>query len=162
MDVVNVHARKLPVPAGKVADLLETFGSGDADRVWPGRPFPEMRVEQPLGIGAEGGHGGGTYTVVGYQPGRWIRFRFTGAPEMAGFHEFTIEPIDEQTTELRHTTAMRLRGLFPLLWPIAIRALHDACLEALLDRVERELTGAVRKPHPVGWYPRLLFRLGVM
>ncbi|MEV6771680.1 hypothetical protein AB0N05_23950 [Nocardia sp. NPDC051030] len=43
-----------------------------------------------------------------------------------------------------------------------IRALHNGCLEDLLDRVERELTGTVRTPARRSRYVTLLLRAGVM
>ncbi|MFC9997106.1 hypothetical protein [Nocardia sp. NPDC127526] len=161
MAILNIHSRILPAAADKVADIVETFGSGEHDRIWPGAPWPVLALDGPIAIGTHGSHGGGHYTVVGHQPGRWVRFRFEpGVGE--GFHEFTIEPLGDETTKLSHITVMRLGGPAKLMWPLMIRSLHNDCLESLLDRVERELTGTVRTPHRPDPYARFLLRMGVM
>ncbi|MEU6580568.1 SRPBCC family protein [Nocardia sp. NPDC046763] len=160
MPVLNIHTRLLPVPADRVGELVETYGS-TGDRIWPGAPFPIARLHGPLGIGAVGGHGGGSYTVVGYQPKRWLRFEFAPGA-LTGFHEFTIRPLDDDTTELRHTTVIRLAGVAKVIWPAMLRWLHDDCLESLLDRAELELTGSIRRPHRISRYSLWLMRLGVM
>ncbi|QIS21478.1 SRPBCC family protein [Nocardia terpenica] len=160
MPVLNVHTRLLPVPAYRVGELVETFGSAK-DRIWPGPPFPPAHLHGPLVIGAVGGHGGGSYTVVGYQPERWLRFEFAPGA-LTGFHEFTIRPIDDDTTELRHTTVIRPTGVGRVIWPSMLRWLHDDCVESLLDRAEFELTGSIRRPHRIHRYSLWLMRLGVM
>lgn len=154
MTVVNVHSRRLPVSAEKVGELVETFGT-PGDRIWPGPPFPTLHMDGPLAAGVSGGHGGKRYTVIGYQPNRWVRFEFEPG-DLTGFHEFTIRPLDDDLTELRHTMVLTLSGTARVLWPAVIRWLHDDCLESLLDRAERELTGSVRTPHRGDRYARLL------
>jgi len=50
---------------------------------------------------------------------------------------------------------VRLRGRTRLTWPLAIRWLHDACIEDLLDNAEEALTGALLRPSR--WSPWVRF-----
>ncbi|GAB2708183.1 SRPBCC family protein [Nocardia thraciensis] len=150
MAVVNIHSRQLPVAQDEAGELIDAL-AGDGDRLWPQDRWPPMRFDRPLGVGAVGGHGPVRYTVEGYQPGRWIRFRFTGPRGFDGFHEFTVHPGGGGTAELRHLLSMRARGPARLSWPLAFRWMHDACLEDSLDRAELAVTGAVRRP--ARWSP---------
>ncbi|RDI49140.1 SRPBCC family protein [Nocardia mexicana] len=150
MAVVNIHSRQLPVAEDEVGGLIDSLAGVD-DRLWPQDSWPPMRFDRPLGVGAVGGHGPVRYTVEGYQPGRWIRFRFTGPRGFDGFHEFTVHPGGDGTAELRHLLAMRARGPARFTWPLVFRRMHDACLEDSLDRAEREVTGTVRTP--ARWSP---------
>src|SRR5262249_21619460 len=61
-------------------------------------------------------------------------------------------------TELRYVAQARLTGAMRLLWPVAVRFMHDAVLEDLLDRAEAAVgCGPAR---PARWSPwvRLLRR----
>ncbi|MCP2274558.1 SRPBCC family protein [Nocardia amikacinitolerans] len=147
MAVINIHVRRLPAPAAEVGALLDSLAS-EGDRLWPAPAWPPMRFDRPLGVGAVGGHGPVRYTVEHYEPGRWVRFRFTGPRGFDGFHEFTVQPADGGA-DLIHLLAMHARGPARLTWPLAFRWMHDACLEDSFDRAERALTGSVR--HPARW-----------
>lgn len=95
-----------------------------------------MKLDRPLGVGAKGGHGPVRYTVVGYAPGRWVRFRFTGPRGFHGFHEYVVEESEDGGVVLNHLLAMRVRELARLTWPLFWRWLHDALIEDSLDRAE--------------------------
>ncbi|HEX2133023.1 MAG TPA: SRPBCC family protein [Actinophytocola sp.] len=154
MRVWNRHSRVFAVPQDRVGALIDTL-AGDDDRLWPGRAWPAMRFDRPLGVGAAGGHGPVRYHVESYVPGRSVRFRFSAPRGFDGFHEFTVRPTGGGETELAHLMVLRLRHpawcTYPLLW----RPLHDAVLEDSLDRAERELTGTVRAPARWSPYVRL-------
>jgi hypothetical protein len=118
-----------------------------------------MWLDRPLAVGATGGHGPIRYTVESYVPGEWVRFRVSAPRGFVGFHEFTSHDAPGGTV-LRHTIAVSLHGFGRLIWPLAIRWLHDAMIEDILDRAEQATTGTVA--HPSRWSPyvRLLRRLG--
>ncbi|MFF8288893.1 SRPBCC family protein [Streptomyces sp. NPDC016309] len=156
MAVYNVHERLLSAGQDEVGALLDSLASGEDDLLWPGRPWPPMRFDRPLGVGAVGGHGPVRYTVSGYAPKRWIRFRFTGPRGFHGFHELAVLPVDPEHTLLHHTLAMTTGGPTRLTWPLAWRPMHDACLEDALDRAELACTGRVSRPARWSPYVRLL------
>ncbi|GAA2081616.1 hypothetical protein GCM10009801_40720 [Streptomyces albiaxialis] len=161
MAVLNVHERRLPVPESGLAPLLDGLSS-ENDRVWPSErgQWPRMVLDRPLGVGATGGHGPVRYTVVGYAPGRWVRFRFSGPKGFHGFHEYTVHATDDPSSAvLRHTLAMRARGPARLAWPFVFRWFHDAVIEDSLDRAERACAGTVARPARWSPYVRLLRRL---
>ena len=135
MRVVNVHERVLHAPADQIGSLIDSLASAD-DRLWPHDRWPAMRFDRPLGVGASGGHGPIGYVVESYAPGRGVRFRFTKPKSFVGTHRFEVEPMDAATTKLRHVIEMRTVGLARLTWAVAIRPLHNALLEDLLDRAE--------------------------
>jgi hypothetical protein len=144
MRVHNVHERSLPVPAGRLGELIDALASPD-DRLWPHESWPRMRFDRPLGVGAVGGHGPIRYVVDRYEPGRSIRFRFTAPRGVEGTH--TLDVIDEPNgSRLRHVVDIEARGRARLSWPLVFRPLHDALLEDALDKAERTVTGAVRRP----------------
>ncbi|MBF6329233.1 SRPBCC family protein [Nocardia transvalensis] len=145
MGVVNVHSRRLPATEAEVGALIDTLAS-EHDKLWPVGRWPTMRFDGPLKVGAVGGHGPVRYTVDQYEPGRWVRFRFTGPRGFDGFHEYTIHPDGNGTVVLRHLLAIHARGPARLTWPLLWRWLHDACVEDSLDRAEQAVTGAVARP----------------
>jgi hypothetical protein len=95
-----------------------------------------MLFDRPLGVGAIGGHGEIRYVVESYEQGKYIRFRFTAPRGFIGTHTFSVEEINSGTIQLRHVINMELTGSARLLWPLAIRWLHDALLEDALDKAE--------------------------
>jgi hypothetical protein len=145
--VVNIHERILDASAERVGQLIDSLASAD-DRLWPHDRWPAMCFDRPLGVGAVGGHGPIGYVVESYAPGRGVRFLFTKPEGFVGIHRFETEPIGPTKTKLRHVIDMQTNGKAALAWAIAIRPLHDALLEDLLDRAERA-TGA--KPPARKW-----------
>ncbi|WP_425484946.1 SRPBCC family protein [Amycolatopsis anabasis] len=137
--VSNVHQREYPVPPEELGRLLDTL-SGVDDRLWP-PGWPPMRFDAPLGVGADGGHGQIRYRVTAYQPGRRVEFRFDPAGGLAGEH--FVEVLDGERADhsvLRHTAIGRpVTPRMRVLWALAIRWMHDAVLEELLDRAADEL-----------------------
>jgi hypothetical protein len=135
MRVVNIHERVLDASADRVGQLIDGLASAH-DRLWPHDRWPAMRFDRPLGVSASGGHGPIGYVVESYTPGRRVQFRFTKPTSFVGTHRFDVEPIEATRTKLRHTIEMQTTGLAWLTWAIAIRPLHDALLEDLLDRAD--------------------------
>ncbi|MCO1659174.1 DUF2867 domain-containing protein [Pseudonocardia humida] len=148
--VRNVHERRLPVPPGELAPLLERLG-GPRDALWPSPRWEPMVLDGPLAVGAAGGHGRIRYRVTGHEPGRRVEFAFEPGTGFDGMHAFSIEPDGGSGSVLRHVAEGRLTGPMVLLWPLVVRWLHDAVLEDLLDRAERAAgTGPAR---PARWSP---------
>jgi hypothetical protein len=104
MKMSNVHERMIATPAARVGALLDTLASAD-DRFWPHENWPGMKFDRPLQVGATGGHGTDPYTVSSYTPGR-IRFEFGGSRQ--GYHEFTLQDVDDMTCLIRHVTKAKL------------------------------------------------------
>lgn len=143
--VSNVHRRTIAVPAAVVGALLGTL-SGEDERVWPG-DWPRMRFDRPLGVGAVGGHGPVRDVVDQYEPGRSVRFRFTGPRGFRGHHGYRVEPQTATSSVLDHTLTMRVTGFARLSWPLFFRHLHDALIEESLDKVERQFAAETITPH---------------
>lgn len=151
MKVVNVHQRLLHAPPEQVGALIDTLAS-PADALWPGRNWPRMRLDRPLGIGARGGHGPIRYTVEAYVPGQMVRFRFTAPIGFDGWHGFEVLDATAAHCVLEHRIEMDARGPALLTWPLAIRHLHDACVEDALSQAQRALGNT---PRPVSWPVRV-------
>lgn len=143
MAVLNEHTRCLPATPDEAGALIDALASDD-DLLWPQQPWPTMRFDRPLGVGASGGHGPVRYYVESYVPARWIRFRFTAPRGFDGFHEFTLRAGRGEDTVLCHTLVIRPRGRAWITWPALWRPGHDLVLEECLDRAERAVTGTVR------------------
>jgi hypothetical protein len=151
----NVHARELHASAGEVGALLDSLGSSD-DRLWPHR-WPKLRLDGALAVGAAGGHGPIRYSVERYEPGRRIVFRFAPGLGIDGTHGLEVEPhARDGCSVVRHVLEGRLYGLAQLRWPVAVRWLHDALVEDLLDRAELEVQGSVARPARWSPWVRLL------
>ena len=141
----NVHARDLGVPAGPFVERIQ--------ELWP-PAWGKQEFDRPLGVGADGGHGSIRYRCIGFVPGESITFEFT---ELKGTHTLSASG-----DVLRHELIGDFAFADRLSWALAIRWLHDACLEDLLDNVER---AAGREPAaPARWSPwvRLLRRIYLM
>jgi hypothetical protein len=154
----NIHERVLDAPAEIVGGMLDRIGSDD-DVLWPSLAWPPMRFDRPLAVGADGGHDDIRYVVSAYDPGRRVEFQFHPVTGLDGFHALELEPLGEDRCVLRHVLAARLRGRMLILVPLAVRWLHDAVLEDLLDNAERAVTGAVARPYHYSPWVRLLRRL---
>jgi hypothetical protein len=142
----NVHERRLPLTRDEAGALLDSLAS-DGDRLWPADRWPAMRFPRPLDagappfslrVGALGGHGPITYEVTEYVPGRRVSFAFHPPRWIDGTHTFEVLDGDRDgEVVLRHTLTGRLRGAGRVVWPVAVRWLHDALLEDLLDNAAR-------------------------
>lgn len=149
MRVLNVHERRLRSSPEQAARLLDALSSPD-DALWPSLHWPRMRLDKPLGIGATGGHGPIRYSVIAYEPGRKVTFRFIAPRGFVGTHWFEVLGHGASGTTLRHTIDMSLAGAAMLSWPLAIRPLHDALVEDALTHAQVALG---EPPTPVAWSP---------
>lgn len=118
--------------------------------LWPTPPWPPLRLSDGLNPGSTGGHGPIRYTVEAHEPGRRLRFRFEPATGARGWHEFRVE--DGRIT---HEIQARTFGRMLVLWPLAIRWLHEALIHDLFDRIERadgltvmDVSSLAAPPHP--------------
>lgn len=147
----NVHERLLPVPADEVGPLLDRLGGPD-DVLWPSPAWEPMVLDRPVAVGATGGHGPIRYRVTAHRPGSLVEFSLDPGVGLAGTHTFLVEPVGPSRTVLRHVVEGRLTGSMRLLWPLAVRWMHDAVLEDLLDRAETALgTGPARRARWSPW-----------
>lgn len=166
--VRNVHERLIRRPpgagAGRVGELIDRLASR-GDVTWPRDRWPAMRFDRPLGVGAAGGHGPIRYFVEAYEPGRAVRFRFTGPRGFDGTHAFEVEEGAAAaaggggaTVRVRHTISMETRGAARLTWPLLFRPLHDALVEDALDCAEGHCTESPVARRSWGLRVRLLRR----
>lgn len=146
----NTHERDIDAPAGVVGSLLDRLGR-DEDVLWPAPAWPPMRLDRPVAMGADGGHGPIRYRVTEHEPGVRVRFAFHHDAGPDGYHEFLVEPLGPERCRLRHVVVGTPRGRMRVLWPVAVRWLHDAVIEDLLDNAERVVTGPVARP--ARWSP---------
>ncbi|MBL0211865.1 MAG: SRPBCC family protein [Holophagaceae bacterium] len=156
--VTNIHSREYPVDTARLAALLDKLGTAE-DRLWPSHRWPPMRFDGPLRPGAAGGHGPIRYVVDSFDPGRSLRFRFTAPEGFIGWHGFDIEAVGEGRSRLSHTIQADVKGGMRLTWPLALRWLHDACVEDALDNAARALGEPLpQRRHSLA--VRILRRLG--
>ncbi|TCK26906.1 DUF2867 domain-containing protein [Pseudonocardia endophytica] len=156
--VRNVHSREFDVPVAEAGALLDTLGGPD-DVLWPSPWWPAMHLDQPLRSGSAGGHGPIRYRVGRYEPGRLLECGVDPGVGLDGTHTFTVEAVGADRCRIRHEIDGRTTGTMRLGWPLAVRWLHDAVLEDLLDRADAALgTGPAR---PATWSPwvRVLRRI---
>lgn len=146
--VLNEHERVIEAPAEVVGALLDRL-SADDDPIFPTPAWAAMTFDRPLGVGATGGHGPVRYSVTEYEPGRRVRFAFT--PPDNGFHELTVEPMEEGRCRVRHVLETELLGRNRVLWPVVVRPLHDTIIEEVFDNIERAAAGGCARP--VRWSP---------
>jgi Protein of unknown function (DUF3995) len=143
--IQNLHVREIEASASVVGDILDTLGSPD-DRVWASEIWVAEPVvfDRPLGVGADGGHGSIRYSVVEYERGKRVVFRFSPGGGLSGTHRFELEPLQPERTRITHfLEAQTSRWMRPLV-PILI-GWHDAMVETAFDRVEREATGSLER-----------------
>lgn len=154
MEVLNIHERGLDAGVETVGTLIDALAS-DRDRLWPKAVWPALRLDRPLCVGAAGGHGPISYLVEDYQPGRMVKFRFTGPRGFIGHHWLEVLPGAGQGTLLRHTIQMRTAGMALLSWPLVVKPLHDALLEDALALAQASL-GATPVVRPWSCWVRVL------
>lgn len=155
-EIKNVHVREIGAPASKVGEILDTLGSVD-DRLWATDIWVAEPVffDRPLGVGAVGGHGSIRYSVIGYEPGRRIVFRFAPDGGLAGVHGFEIAPVGTDRTRITHFLDAETSAWMRPLVPILI-AWHDAMVETAFDRAEREATGSLAPPTRIPRWLRIV------
>ena len=157
--MLNVHERLIDAPADVVGALLDRL-AGEDDPLWPTPTWPPVRFDRALAIGAAGGHGPIKYTVVEYEHGRRLRFRFDPSIGIRGYHELIVESRGEAKSVLRHLGSARLSGAMRIAWPLSIRWLHDALIEDLLDNAQLSATGRLAQPARWSAWVRLQRRFG--
>ena len=155
----NVQSRVIDAPVSEIGALLDRFGSAD-DALWPSAHWAAAILDRGLEPGSTGGHGVIRYSVTEYVPGRRVRLQFAPEVGIDGFHELIVTPRGPGRSELSHVIDGKVRGSMRVLWPLAVRWLHEAVLHDLLDNAERETTGAL-KNGPARWSPlvRVLRRI---
>ncbi len=154
----NVQQRVIDAPIEVVGPIVDTV-SGPDDKVWPAH-WPPITLDRGLEVGSKGGHGPIRYSVSEYEPGRRVRFVPAPGLGLAGYHEFTVTPQPNNRSLLTHVIEAKLYGRMRVLWPLAILWIHEAVLQDLLDKVERNATGTLTG-EPARWSPwvRTLRRL---
>ncbi|WP_438485001.1 DUF2867 domain-containing protein [Streptomyces sp. S186] len=158
--VRDVHTRTIQAPAEAVGALIDRLG-GEPDPLFPTPVWPPLRLDRPLGVGADGGHGCVRYHVAAYEPGRRIRFAFTPDPsgDGPGYHEFTVHPLGADRCRVEHVLESRLPLARRIVWHLAVHAVHGTVVEELFDNLERAATGSLRTPVRRSPRVRLLNRL---
>ena len=151
----NVHERLLPVPPEHLAAALDDIGC-ERDVLWPSPYWPTMVLDGPLAAGTPAGHGPIRYVVTQHEPGRCVEFRFAPDLGVDGYHRLEVLDADGRSCLVRHTMEGTLSGRMRVVWPVAVRWLHDCVLEQLLDNAERLATGSCAQPHRPGAWVRLL------
>ncbi len=137
MKIQNRHEIEIAAPPEQVGKLIDTLSSAN-DLLWPHFRWPAMRFNQPLSVGAHGGHGPVGYFVEEYEPGSRVRFRFRNIRPLTkgieGYHELTMEALPGNRTRLVHVILGSIHGRAFVLWPLMVRPLHDALVEDALAR----------------------------
>jgi hypothetical protein len=128
MKVTNIHSRTYRASMAEVGILLDSLASRE-DLLWPLGSWPAMRLDRALGRGARGGHGPIRYSVAEYEPGRRVRFQFNAPAGFDGYHEYRVEAVAGEASQLMHELRMQARGIAQLTWPLVFRPLHDALIE---------------------------------
>ena len=127
MKVDNVHERLLPAAPEAVTALF-----ADLDRLWPTPAFPAPEPEGDLlRLGA-----------MLWQPveraGSPLAYEIVEPEQFRASHWFEING-SEGGTVLRHTVRGEAVGAFEPVWRDRIEPLHDAYMEAVLDRAQEAL-----------------------
>ncbi len=159
---INIHERSYPGhTAAQLGALLDSVG-GPKDRIWTQTGnYPPMRMDGPASELPAGGHGLVRYTTVAHEPGRSVTWRFDDVVGIDGTHRLEVlTGNDDGGPVLRHTIEGRMTGSMRLAWPLAVRWLHDACLEEVLDQAGAALTGRPAEPPRHGWWVRFLLWTG--
>lgn len=151
MVIRNVHTRVLECDREQAGALLAQV-AGACSPLWPVDRWPALLLDRPLGVGARGGHADIRYTCTAYEPGERLEFTFTPQMPLAGTHAFVITRGPRAGTTLLSHELDATGGLQGrLLWFGAIRWLHDALIEDLLDRAKAEVRG--ERAVPRSWSP---------
>jgi hypothetical protein len=155
--VINVHERLIPAPASRVGESLDRIGSAD-DTWWPSPAWPAMVLEAPLAVWVGGVHGPRSYQVTQYVPGRSVEFTFDERVGLRGTHRFDVIPRDSESCLVRHVVEGRTAGRMKLVWPLAMRWLHDAVVEDLMERVATDAGHPPTQRARWSWWVRQIRR----
>lgn len=135
MRVINSHKRIINQPKEKVSDLFKTLATTN-DQIWPAKNWPAMCFKEGLKIGSRGGHGRIHYTIIAFEAGNHIKFKFTKPNGFNGTHELSIKAMSEHASEIHHLIKMNTTLKASFLWVVVIRWLHDALIEEAFDNVQ--------------------------
>ncbi len=153
--IENVHQRLVRAEPARVGELLERLAGVDSP-LWPVDRWPALLLDRPLAVGATGGHGPVGYTCTAHEPGRRVEFAFAPGVGLRGTHSLTVlDGPEPGTCLLRHDLRATTYGAGRLAWPLAVRWLHDALLEDLLDRAETAV--GTPRAKPARWSPWVRF-----
>ena len=155
--VINVHECLVPEPASRVGESLDRIGS-DAATWWPSPAWPALVPDAPLALWVRGRHGPIRYQVTEYIPGRSVEFTFDERAGLRGTHRFDVIPQDSESCLVRHAVKGRTTGTMRLVWPLAMRWLHDAVVEDLMDRVATDAGHPPTQRARWSWWVRLIRR----
>nr|WP_321228079.1 hypothetical protein [uncultured Psychroserpens sp.] len=150
MQVTNNHKRIINQPREKVSQLFKTLATPQ-DQIWPHNNWPAMRFKDGLKIGSKGGHGRIRYTIIAFEAGNHIKFKFTKPAGFNGTHELTVKAISKVTSEISHNITMNTTFKASLLWIFVIRWFHDALMEDAFDNVENYFSEEKKKTNYNFW-----------
>ena len=156
-NILNIHERKLPIPADLAVRIIDSLAS-EEDHLWPHECWPAMILDRGLEIGSRGGHSKIRYCVTEYIPGKRVTFEFEPMEQLHSFigrHFFEV--LDRPThIILRHTIDAEINPRDWIYWKIFIEQIHDAVIEDAFDKAER--FAGLSNPHTTHWsfYVRLL------
>ncbi|MCZ4538422.1 hypothetical protein O4159_23800 [Gordonia terrae] len=113
-----------------------------------------MTLDRPLGVGATGTHG----TIIAYEYGKLIRFRFPSGTGVCGTHAFTVDDAGQGWLRVGHEVVAEAGLATWLVWKAVIEPAHDTVLEQLLDRLQAAVDRLPANPVVPSVYARLLRR----
>jgi hypothetical protein len=149
MKINSWHEMEVAVDPARAGALLDSL-SGPDDRLWPHENWPPLELDQPLGVGARGGHGPVRYSVIEYVPGRRVVFNFDDDgifKRVEGRHWFELGSDQGATgVVMRHVIEARGGLKSWLLWLVAVQPLHDAVVRDAWDKARTNLGQPPDKP----------------
>jgi hypothetical protein len=119
--------------------IFETLAT-TKDLVWPYENWPAIKFKEGLKIGNKGGHGRIRFTIVGFEVGKFIKFKFNKPDGFNGIHTLRIKSIESNKTEISHEIQMQTSFKATFLWIFIIKWLHDALIEEAFDKVENQFS----------------------
>jgi hypothetical protein len=159
MSILNIHERQVFCSIEQAEALLAGLAS-PADRLWPWDRWPAMRFDRGLQVGAVGGHGMIRYRVAEVTDTRVV-FEFSPSMGLNGTHCFEL--VDNGSVPgsvtFRHTIDASATGSMRVIWPLAVRPLHDALVEDALDGAEAAVDGRRVRRQPFSLRVRALQRV---
>jgi hypothetical protein len=158
MKISNIHKRIINQAQSELNPIIKTLATKE-DKVWPTKDWPRMKLDQGLQAGSKGGHGPISYVVQKYIPNELIQFRFTAPKNFVGIHQFEIESLNSNQTQITHTIDMDAKGTGILTWTIGVRWLHDALIEDAFDQIENQFSTEKKQSQWNLWVKTLRFFL---